>query len=240
MLVLPGAGFNARPRPLEHARHGYLALDIQVHGQEVDLPDYPKLPGYYDNFTFDPPQAYYFYNVYLNCIQAINYLASRPDVDKTRIVVVGGSQGGRLSIGLSGLDSRIAATVASIAHNANVPYLKWAEASNLGKSPTDGMDRIAPPPLPDMPEGRCLSYYDSMNFATDIHCPVYMNSGLIDGVSPPSGTYAIYHRLATTYKEITPLPGLAHDWSAEFDRRAWRWLDTKLKLPPPPAPALKP
>ncbi len=29
MLVLPGAGFNARPRPLEHARHGYVAMDIR-------------------------------------------------------------------------------------------------------------------------------------------------------------------------------------------------------------------
>jgi cephalosporin-C deacetylase len=240
MLVLPGAGFNARPRPLEHARHGYLALDIQVHGQEVDLPDYPKLPGYYDQFVFDPPQAYYFYNVYLNCIQAINYLASRPDVDKTRIVVVGGSQGGRLSICLSGLDSRIAATVVSIAHSANGPYLKWSEACNLAKPPTDGMDRSAPPTLPGTPEGRCLGYYDPMNFATDIHCPVFMNSGLIDGVSPPYGIFAIYLRLATTDKQMTPLPGLAHDWSAEFDRRAWRWLDTKLKLSSPPVPARKP
>jgi hypothetical protein len=41
MLVLPGAGFNARPAPLEHARHGYLSLDVQVHGQEVDQKEYP-------------------------------------------------------------------------------------------------------------------------------------------------------------------------------------------------------
>jgi len=240
MLVLPGAGFAGRPRPLEHARHGYLALDIQVHGQEVDLPDYPKLPGYFADFSYDPPQAYYYYHVYLNCIQAINYLASRPDVDKTRIVVVGGSQGGRLSVCLSGLDSRIAATVPAIAHNANIPYLKWAEASNLAKPPTDGMDRDAPPPLPDTPEGRCLGYYDTMNFASGVHCPVFMNAGLIDGASPPVGTFAIYHQIASTDKQLIPLPGLAHDWSSEFDRQAWRWLDQELKLPPPPAPALTP
>jgi len=76
MLVLPGAGFAARPRPLEHARHGYVALDIQIHGQDVDLKEYPKLPGYYSDIKYGQPSAYYYFNVHLRCIQAVNYLAS--------------------------------------------------------------------------------------------------------------------------------------------------------------------
>ena len=67
-----------------------------------------------------------------------------------------------------------------------------------------------------------------MNFAPDIHCPVLMNAGLIDPVSPPFSVWAVYNRLASKDKTIVPLPGLAHDWSAEFDRFAWRWLDRKL------------
>ncbi len=91
--------------------------------------------------------------VYLNCIQAISYLASRPDVDKSRIVVVGGSQGGRLSVVLAGLDSRIAAAVPSIAHGANIPYIKWSEASNRVQPPMDGMERdAAAAPSPTLPK----------------------------------------------------------------------------------------
>jgi cephalosporin-C deacetylase len=241
MLVLPGAGFAARPRPLEHARHGFLALDIQIHGQDVDLKgEYPKLPGYYDKQVYEPVQGYYYYNVYLNLIQAVNYLASRPDVDKNRIVVVGGSQGGRMSVCLSGLDSRIAATVPAIAHNANLPYLKWAEACNKAQPPTDGMDRDAPPALPDTPEGRCLGYYDDISFAPDVHCPVLMGAGLVDPVSPPCGTWAIFNLIPSADKHIVPFPGLGHDWSPEFDRRAWHWLDKELKLQPLPGPALPP
>jgi cephalosporin-C deacetylase len=67
-----------------------------------------------------------------------------------------------------------------------------------------------------------------MNFAPDIKCPVLMNGGLIDPVSPPYGVWAVYNRLGTRQKEIVPLPGHAHDWSAEFDRSAWRWLDSVL------------
>jgi len=70
-----------------------------------------------------------------------------------------------------------------------------------------------------------MAYFDPMNFAPDIKCPVLMNAGLIDPVSPPYSVWAAYNRLGTGNKTMIPLPGLAHDWSAEFDRRAWRWLD---------------
>ena len=237
MLVLPGAGFNARPRPLEHARHGYLALDVQVHGQDVDLPvpEYPKIPGYYGDWKFEPASDYYFYNIHLRVLQAVNYLASRPDADLNRLVAAGGSQGGRLSLVIAGLDPRIRAIVPCIAHSANIPFSKWAEACNgsvfqpdgkrvVGPK-SDGMSLTGAPPVADTPEMRCMAYYDTMNFAPDIHCPVMMNGGLVDGISPPSAVWGAYMRIGTTDKSITPLPGLGHDWSAEFDRRAWRWLD---------------
>ena len=67
-----------------------------------------------------------------------------------------------------------------------------------------------------------------MNFAPDVKCPVFMNAGLIDYISPPSHIWAVYLKLGAKEKTLTPLPGLGHDWSAEFDRRAWRWLDAKI------------
>lgn len=230
MLVLPGAGFAARPMPLEHARHGFLALDIQVHGQDVEAASYPELPGYNSDKKYDPADAFYYRNVYLHVLQALRYLRSRPDVDKSRIVVVGGSQGGRLSIVAAALDGEVAAAVPAIAHFANMPYQDWAGACNKATLRHDGMSGEINPPLAGTPAARCLAYYDTMNFAPDVRCPVMMNAGLIDAISPPTGVYAVYARLASGEKHIVPLPGLAHDWSAEFDRRAWRWLDRVLKI----------
>jgi cephalosporin-C deacetylase-like acetyl esterase len=117
MLVHPGAGFAARPRPLEHARHRYLSLDIQVHGQDVDLDKYGIISG----------------------------------------------------------------------------------------------------------------HYDPMNFAPDIKCPALMNGGLVDPVSPPENVFAVFARLTSKEKSLVPLPGLGQDWSAEFDRSAWNWLDKNLQ-----------
>ncbi len=37
MLVLPGAGNNARPRPLEHARHDYVVLAPRHHLKQAEI-----------------------------------------------------------------------------------------------------------------------------------------------------------------------------------------------------------
>ncbi|MHC4884428.1 MAG: acetylxylan esterase [Planctomycetota bacterium] len=225
MLVLPGAGFNARPRPLEHARHGYLALDIQVHGQDVCLDSYPALPGCQGDQDFSAPENYYYYRVHQRVLQAINYLDSRDDVDSSRIVVVGGSQGGRLSTVAAGIDKRVRAAVPAIAHFGNQPYLAWSQSCN--EAGTDGMD-VAGPPVGKNEQARCVAYYDPMNFAEGITCPVMMNAGLIDPVSQASHVMAVYNRLGCEEKSMVALPGLGHDWCAEFDRRAWRWLAKQL------------
>lgn len=233
MLVLPGAGNNPRPRPLEHARHGYVALDIQVHGLDVDLEKYSILD---ENAALDPddPRVGYSRNMYLRCLRAFNYLASHPDVDPNRIVVVGGSQGGRLSIVVAGLDPRVKAVVATIANSGNQPYMTWAWRCNAHRPgdgiddpalAADGMGLAAAPPVANDPAARREAYYDPANFAPDVHCPVLMSAGLLDPISPPTSVFGIFNRLGTTGKEMVPLDGLGHDWSAEFDRRAWRWLD---------------
>lgn len=225
MLVLPGAGFNARPRPLEHARHGYLTIDIQVHGQDVDLPgEYPKLPGYYDNQQYQPVDAFYYYKVHQRVLQAVNYLLSRPDVDPRRLAVCGGSQGGRLTIVAAGLDPRVKAVVSGLANSPNEPHLAWVDYCNT-VTHSDGMDLLGAPPPDATPKGVAFAYYDPMNYAPDVHCPVYIYGGLIDPASPPFSVYGVYKRLGTKNKLYVPLPGLAHDWSGENDRRAWRWLD---------------
>jgi len=149
MLILPGGGFAARPRPLEHARHGYLALDIQIHGQDVDLSDYPTIPGHFSDQQYRPVDEYYYYKVHQRVIQAMNYLAFRTDVDAARIAVAGGSQGGRLGLVIAGLDNRVAAVVSAIAHSSNHPHLRWVDGCNgPSKSPVcDGMDLLDAPHL---------------------------------------------------------------------------------------------
>ena len=81
----------------------------------------------------------------------------------------------------------------------------------------------------DLPKYEPLpGYYDPMNFAPAARCPVLFNAGLIDPVSPPYSVFAAYLRWGGTDKTMMALDGLGHDWCAEFDRRAFRWLDRVL------------
>lgn len=241
MLVLPGAGFASRPRPLEHARHGYLALDVQVHGQDVDQAKYDPISGYSNAWVYEPVDKFYFKNLYLRAVRAVEFLCSRPDVDTTTLVTTGGSQGGRLAIVVPALDRRVTATISCIANSPNHPHLTWIAKCNGLDCPTDdpaqpefrdrpgvdGMNLVDAPPVVDSPEYRCWAYYDPMNFAPDVKCPALFNVGLTDPCSPPYSVWAAYLRLGTRDKTIIPMPGFGHDWFPEFDRRAWAWIQER-------------
>ncbi len=221
MLVLPGAGNAARPAPVEHARHGYVAIDVQVHGNDVDLANYgpPKEGGY------DSPDIYAHYHVYRNALQAVNALIACPGTDASRLAVAGGSQGGRLSYVVASLDPRIKAAVPAIPHYCYRPWLRWTEVLNA--SGRDGAAGFTRPDVLDDARTQTESYYDVLNFVHRLQGQVYSNAGLIDSVSPATGAYAV-HRLIPTSKTFTAVPNFAHDWFSSFDTKAWRWVDSVL------------
>lgn len=103
LAIFPGAGTGGRPRPLDHARHGYVALDVQVHGLDVDCDGTAKYPWYnapLDSYPVEirSPKELVWYNLYRRALRAVDALAATPGVDVKRMAVCGGSQGGRLSI----------------------------------------------------------------------------------------------------------------------------------------------
>ena len=60
---------------------------------------------------------------------------------------------------------------------------------------------------------------------------MFVNGGLIDPVSPPYSTYAVFRRWGGADKTFTAVPNHAHDWWPAFDRAAYRWLDAALRRP---------
>jgi len=225
LLVLPGAGNAARPAPVEHARHGYAALDIQVHGFPVNATHYPEPPA--DNTSC--PEGMGHYAIYLHAIQAVRALKQLPGVDPDQIAVLGGSQGGRLTCVVAALEPSVKAAVAAITHYAYLPWLHWTEWMNQnGRSGGQGFGIET---VESKQKNRVDNYLDVLNFAPLIRCPVLMNAGLIDPVSPPTGIFAAY-RLLRCKKEMIPLPNAGHDWSPAFDRYAWDWLKRTLNERP--------
>jgi len=56
-----------------------------------------------------------------------------------------------------------------------------------------------------------LRYFDGINFAERITCPIVVNIGLQDNVCPPETGYALFNRIGASDKQLDPYDGHGHD-----------------------------
>jgi len=57
---------------------------------------------------------------------------------------------------------------------------------------------------------KTLPYFDLVNLAADIKCPVLLSTGFLDPVSLPSAVYGMFNLIAGP-KEIRPFPEAGHE-----------------------------
>lgn len=133
-------------------------------------------------------ENYFYRGLYLDCIRAVDFIMTRNDVDRNRIAIWGGSQGGGLSFATAALDKRINLCI------ADIPFLcdwqkyfevtHWDEMDDwFAQHPTATWTSVL----------KTLSYYDTKNMAGKITCPVIMDIGLQDDVCPPATSFATYN-----------------------------------------------
>jgi cephalosporin-C deacetylase-like acetyl esterase len=144
---------------------------------------------------------FYYRNIILDCLMALDYLVGREDVDTSRIAVWGGSQGGGLSFTTAALDSRISLCIADIPFLCEYPgYFEithWDEVDNwFAENPDQTWSSML----------KTLSYFDTKNMVHRISCPVWMGIGLQDDVCPPSTSFVSYNYIQgdkeySVYKE---------------------------------------
>ncbi|MBW2605284.1 MAG: alpha/beta fold hydrolase [Deltaproteobacteria bacterium] len=92
-----------------------LALDYPYHGDRSILNDFESPV----TMLFRQRRIYKFRSMVINGVidyrRALDYLATREEIDSSRIGVIGSSIGGTMSLILTGVDSRIKATTACVA-----------------------------------------------------------------------------------------------------------------------------
>jgi cephalosporin-C deacetylase len=164
-------------------------------------------------------------------VQAVRFLHTRPEVDRQRVFLQGGSLGGAMSVVLGGL---LGKDVAGIV--ANVPGMDYyfykdgkpAESSFkqmeqfVDKQPAADRERIR----------KILGYYAPLNFAPDVTAEVLFSCGGKDTLCFPKMVYAVYNHLPGP-KQIKFYPeaghgngpGLADDWP----KVSRDWLAQRLK-----------
>ena len=167
----------------------------------------PHVPGFLTLGLPDPSRHYY-RRLFTDAVRAIEAAASHPDVDASRLVTSGGSQGGGMSLAastLSGwlLDAPVAAAL------VDVPFLShFRRAAELAsESPyTELVEWCANHRGSAEAAFTALSYVDVAVLAPHGTAPSLWSVALRDPICPPSTVFAAHNR-----------------YGGPADIRVWEW-----------------
>ncbi|MBQ0074672.1 MAG: acetylxylan esterase [Prevotella sp.] len=233
VLCPPGAGVKTIKEPLRHsyyADNGCIRMEMEIHGLDPRISDnqFKEISnalstganGYLTN-GLDSREHYYMRRVYLSLVRCIDYLTSLPQWDGKNVVLQGGSQGGALSIIAAALDSRVTLCVAN--HPALADMAGYAEDGRTGGYPhMHKTGHLTPQFI------KTLEYYDVVNFARHITCPVRMTWGYNDSTCPPTTSYAVWNVL-TCPKESLITPINEHWTSEQTEKSHCDWIMKRIK-----------
>ena len=211
MLIVQWAGVYPLQQNwiTDRAAEGWLVLDINAHDLPIDEPapfykdqsdgalrDYPSIGN-------DDRETSYFLRMYLSCFRGAQYLTERADWDGRTLVVTGGSQGGLQSLVTAALHPKITGVLACVPAGCD---LNGPQANRLPGWPmwcyqTKGKDEAK--------VRNAARYYDVVNFASRVTCPVLVGAGLIDTTCPSPGIFAACNQLRGP-KEVVVLPIAEH------------------------------
>jgi len=207
IAFLPGYQMDP-PIPKEWARKGYVALSVAPRGKLRSNRQFN--PGYPNLLTHNivDRNTYAYRGFYVDAWRGIDVLLSRPEVDGARIGVTGSSQGGGLAVTTAAMRPEVRAAA------AGVPYLcGFMDAIELTHTyPYEEINdylRLHPERRSEVED--TVGYFDGINFADKIACPIIVNIGLQDNVCPPETGYALFERIGATDKQLYPYDGHGHD-----------------------------
>ena len=166
-------------------------------------------------YNFGDKDSYYYRGAFLDCVQAVRFMATRETSDMTKIFAEGSSQGGALSYACASLCSDLypfTAIAPNVAFLGDFPdyfeIVGWPAETAKAQAKKKGMT--------DDQMYAFLSYFDTKNLATKISAAVLASSGLKDGTCPPHTNIAPFNNLLTPAenKEYIFEPNMGHDYPA--------------------------
>lgn len=208
LLIVPG--YISEPTlPKSWAKLGYAAVGVAPRGKlRSNRQVNPGYPGLLTHNIIDR-NTYGYRGFYIDAIRAVDFLLGRSEVDSSRIGVHGSSQGGALTVITAALRTDVITCGA-----AGAPYLAgFMDAARLTHSyPYEEINeylRIHPDHEELVRE--TLAYFDCINFAPLISCPMLVYIGLEDDVCPPETGYALVNAMKNAEVELHAHEQCAHD-----------------------------
>ncbi len=213
---------GGRGRPLDWLKYptaGFATLVMDTRGQgsywrQGDTPDLEgeaaattgQHPGFMTRGILDP-ETYYYRRLITDAVRAVEAARTNPLADPGRVAVAGGSQGGALTLAVTGLVPDVWLAL------PEVPFLSnFRRATEITDAdPYHEIVRFARIHRADAQRiFETLSYFDNMNFAVRAKAPALFSVGLMDQITPPSTVFAAYNHYAGA-KAIEVYPFNGHE-----------------------------
>lgn len=238
VLNVPGAGIRGyRGLAGMSATRQVITLQIGIHGIPIDEDNelYSALEtgalANYQGSNMDDPRRYYYRRVYLGTVRANDLLSQHPKWDRRHLYVMGGSQGGALSIVAAALDPRVRGLAAF--------YPALADLTGFLKDRAGGWPFMFRPEAGRTPDRlNTAGYYDVVNFARRLKVPGFYSWGYNDETCPPTTSFATYNVIPARKKLVLALE-TGHFTTPEQNDAAESFLESLWK-PAGPKPAGSP
>jgi cephalosporin-C deacetylase len=225
VLCLPGYQIPLSPiMTVGDPDVAFLTLNVRGQGNSREF-----INTRHDEFVIhhiDDKNKYVMRGVVMDCLRAVDFIFTRPELKHDNIFVKGGSMGGFLAIATASLDKRvnlcsaqspIFADVRSLVKRVTFPitsinlYLKTQPGLTL--------DNVL----------NTLDYFDVKNFAPNVKCKFIMSIGLLDTYVPPTNDYTVFNTM-TTNKKIMIFKDYGHDVSPLYIGLENAWMHDQFGL----------
>ncbi len=228
ILIVPGAGCRSRKGYYTEAEKGFVTFEIGIHGIPTTMTDeriYETLKQgsllNYPSANVDDKDNYYYKRVFVSCARAVDFLASLDFVDAERIGVMGGSQGGALTITTAYLNPKVKAGAAFYPAMCDLTGYLYDQGNSwpyLFKNKA----------LATKERLETVKYYDVVNFARHLAVPMWVSYGYNDLVVCPTSIQGAINEMPTQ-PEVMIVPQSRHWTYPEQDSARSKWMMNQLK-----------
>ena len=223
----PGGQSGAPYCPSGDANPDYAEFYLSTRGQSVNnrpasdrddgvSKDFTNTYGDWFAYNFGNKDSWYYRGAYMDCVRAIDFMATRSTSDMDNLFAEGQSQGGALTYAAAALSGRTFKAIApAITFMGDFP--DYFEIASWPAS----VARANQGTMTDAEMFAFLSYFDTKNLAPQVNCPVITSIGVQDNVCPPHTNIAPYNNLPSSVtKQIVYNPELQHatnsDWYTTY------------------------
>ena len=192
----------------------YAALDCRGqsgHSEDLTPTKGNTLHGHIIRGLDDHPDKLLYRSIFLDCVRLIQLVAEMPGVDRNRIGVYGGSQGGALTLAAASLVPWVNRLVPHVPFLSDYQRVWEMDLAVNAYAELKEYFRFFDPRHEHQQEVFTrLGYIDVHHLAPRIRGKVIMFTGLMDTICPPSTQFAAYNAI-TSEKKVYLYPDFGHE-----------------------------